>query len=136
MKPGFWRGWSSPSSPAPKRRPSLAAADRPATRGAGRTRTTRAPRRSGRGCPRGATPPMDGEGSRVGVAGAGLALEEVLRLVDLALVLVPGLVVDQVAGLLDGVVDLVVVLVGEVLGLVHRVVEETHSEPSCYVRPR
>src|SRR4029078_4483229 len=62
-------------------------------------------------------------GSARRVAVAGLLLGEVLRLVDLAGVLVTGLVVDHVASLLGGLVDLVVVLVDELLG----VVEKTHG---------
>ena len=88
----------------PGRRLGRAAAGRRTTRG--RLGSGRPPARSGRG-----------------VAAAGLLLGDVLHLVDLVGELPAGLVVDQVTGLLDGLVDLVVVLVDELLG----VVEETHA---------
>src|SRR6185295_2483681 len=66
----------------------------------------------------------DGDQSGLGVALAGTLLRDVDAAVDLLAVAAAGALVRDVASLLKPLVDLLVVLVGEVLGLVH---EATHT---------
>jgi hypothetical protein len=65
----------------------------------------------------------DSDGSGLGVALAGALLRDVDAAVDLLAVAATGALIRGVASLLKPLVDLLVVLVGEVLGLVH---EATH----------
>src|SRR5579859_2982911 len=66
------------------------------------------------------------------VLDAEVALGLVLAGPELAAVLVAGLVVSEVGGLVEGLVGLLVVVAGEVLGLVSHLTEVRHSAP-CVV---
>src|SRR5690242_2078990 len=81
-------------------------------------------RRTGVDEARGPCPGPRPAGSGLGVALAGVLLRGVDPAVELLAVLAAGPLVGEVARLLQALVDLLVVLVGELLGVLH---ESTHG---------
>src|SRR5436305_13811352 len=63
------------------------------------------------------------------VLDAEVVLGLVLAGLDLAVVLVAGLVANEVRGLVEGLIGLLVVVAGEVLGLVSHLTEVRHGAP-------